>query len=181
MNCAALRRLPPKWENARPSCDSPPLIQFRQLTLTRGVRRLIEAASLQIHAGWRVGVVGANGSGKSSLFALLRGDIQSEAGDCLVPRDWRVASVAQETPPLPQAAIEFVLDGDEELRRVERAIAAADAAHDGRALAELHARLEAIDGYSAGPGPPPCSQVSASRPRTWPGRSPISRAAGACA
>ena len=60
MNCAALRPLPPKWENARPSCDSPPLIQFRQLTLTRGVRRLIEDASLQIHAGWRVGVVGAN-------------------------------------------------------------------------------------------------------------------------
>ena len=149
MNCAALRPLPPKWENACPSCDSPPLIQFRQLTLTRGVRRLIEDASLQIHAGWRVGVVGANGSGKSSLFALLRGEIQSEAGDCLIPRDWRVASVAQETPPLPQAAIEFVLDGDEELRRVERAIAAADVAHDGRALAELHVRLEAIDGYSA--------------------------------
>jgi ATP-binding cassette subfamily F protein 3 len=125
------------------------LIQFRQLTLTRGIRRLIEDASLQIHAGWRVGVVGANGSGKSSLFALLRGEIQSEAGDCEIPRDWRVASVAQETPPLPQAAIEFVLDGDEELRRVERAIAAADAAHDGRALAELHVRLEAIDGYSA--------------------------------
>jgi ATP-binding cassette subfamily F protein 3 len=125
------------------------LIQFRQLTLTRGVRRLIEDASLQIHAGWRVGVVGANGSGKSSLFALLRGDIHSEAGDCLLPRDWRVASVAQETPPLPQAAIEFVLDGDEELRRVERAITAADAAHDGRALAELHVRLAAIDGYSA--------------------------------
>jgi len=125
------------------------LIQFRQLTLTRGVRRLIEDASLQIHAGWRVGVVGANGSGKSSLFALLRGEIQSETGDCELPRDWRVASVAQETPPLPQAAIEFVLDGDEELRRVERAITAADAAHDGRALAELHVRLEAIDGYSA--------------------------------
>ncbi len=149
MNCAALRRLPPKWENARPSCDRLPLIQFRQLTLTRGVRRLIEDASLQIHAGWRVGVVGANGSGKSSLFALLRGEIQSEAGDCELPRDWRVASVAQETPPLPQAAIEFVLDGDEELRRVERAITAADAAHDGRVLAELHVRLAAIDGYSA--------------------------------
>ncbi len=125
------------------------MIQFRQLTLTRGVRRLIEDATLQIHAGWRVGVVGANGSGKSSLFALLRGDIQSEAGDCELPRDWRVASVAQETPPLPQPAIDFVLDGDEELRRVERAITAADAAHDGRALAELHVRFEAIDGYSA--------------------------------
>ncbi len=149
MNCAALRPLPPKWENARPSCDSPPLIQFRQLTLTRGVRRLIEDATLQIHAGWRVGVVGANGSGKSSLFALLRGEIQSEAGDCELPRDWRVAAVAQETPPLPQPAIEFVLDGDEELRRVERAITVADAAHDGRALAELHVRFEAIDGYSA--------------------------------
>lgn len=113
------------------------------------MRRLIEDASLQIHAGWRVGVVGANGSGKSSLFALLRGEIHSEAGDCEVPRDWRIASVAQETPPLPLPAIEFVLDGDEELRATERAIAAADAAHDGHALAELHARLEAIDGYSA--------------------------------
>jgi ATP-binding cassette subfamily F protein 3 len=125
------------------------LIQLRQLTLTRGVRRLIEDASLQIHAGWRVGVVGANGSGKSSLFALLRGEIQSETGDCEVPRDWRIASVAQETPPLPRPAIDFVLDGDEELRSVERSIAAADAAHDGHALAELHTRLEAIDGYSA--------------------------------
>ena len=126
-----------------------PLIQLRQLTLTRGVRRLIEDASLQIHAGWRVGVIGANGSGKSSLFALLRGELQSEAGHCDVPRDWRIAAVAQETPPLPQAALEFVLDGDQELRHVERALAAADAAHEGHALAELHARLEAIEGYSA--------------------------------
>jgi ATP-binding cassette subfamily F protein 3 len=119
------------------------------MTLARGSRRLIEDASVQIHTGWRVGVVGANGSGKSSLFALLRGDIHTEAGDCEVPRDWRIASVAQETPPLPRAAIDFVLDGDEELRSVERAIETADRAHDGHALAELHARLEAIDGYAA--------------------------------
>jgi len=119
------------------------------MTLARGSRRLIEDASVQIHTGWRVGVVGANGSGKSSLFALLRGELHTEAGDCEVPRDWRIASVAQETPPLPRAAIEFVLDGDEELRSVERAIEAADRAHDGHALAELHARLEAIDGYAA--------------------------------
>jgi ATP-binding cassette, subfamily F, member 3 len=125
------------------------LIQFRQLALARGARRLIEDASMQLHAGWRVGVIGANGSGKSSLFALLRGELHTEAGACEVPRDWRIASVAQETPPLPLPAIEFVLDGDEELRRVERAIVAADAAHDGHALAELHARLDAIDGYSA--------------------------------
>jgi len=175
VNCAALRPLPPKWENAPPSRDSPPLIQFRQLTLTRGVRRLIEDASLQIHAGWRVGVVGANGSGKSSLFALLRGEIQSEAGDCLVPRDWRVASVAQETPPLPQAAIEFVLDGDEELRRVERAIAAADAAQNCTSGSKRSTVT------APRPGPPPCLRVSASRRRISSGRSPISQAAGACA
>jgi ATP-binding cassette subfamily F protein 3 len=125
------------------------LIQLRKLTLTRGVRRLIEDASVQIHTGWRVGVIGANGSGKSSLFALLRGELHSESGDCEVPREWSIAAVAQETPPLRQPAIEFVLDGDEELRRIERALAAADAAHDGHALAEWHARLDAIEGYSA--------------------------------
>ena len=89
------------------------LIQFRQLTLARGSRRLIEDASMQLHTGWRVGVIGANGSGKSSLFALLRGELHTESGDCDVPRDWRIASVAQETPPLAMAAIDFVLDGDE--------------------------------------------------------------------
>jgi ATP-binding cassette subfamily F protein 3 len=125
------------------------VIQLRQLALARGARRLIEDASLQLHAGWRVGVVGANGSGKSSLFALLRGELQPEAGDCEVPRDWRIAAVAQETPPLPRPALEFVLDGDAELRATERALELADAAHDGHALAELHARLHAIDGYGA--------------------------------
>jgi len=126
-----------------------PLIQLRHLTLARGARRLIEDADLQLHAGWRVGVVGANGSGKTSLFALLRGELHPEAGDCLVPRDWRVAAVSQETPPLPQAAIEFVLDGDTELREVEAAIAAATLAHDGHRLAEAHARLDVIGGYAA--------------------------------
>jgi ATP-binding cassette subfamily F protein 3 len=125
------------------------LIQLRQLTIARGARRLIEGADLQLHAGWRIGVVGANGSGKTSLFALLRGELHAETGECLVPRDWRIASVSQETPPLPRAAIEFVLDGDSELRQVEAAIVAASEAYDGHRLAESHAQLEAIDGYAA--------------------------------
>ncbi len=125
------------------------MIQFRQLTLARGARPLIEQCDLQLHDGWRVGVVGANGSGKSSLFALLRGDLHAEAGDCLVPGEWRIAAVSQETPALPQPALEFVLDGDTGLRDAEAAIAAASAAHDGHRLAEAHARLEAIDGYAA--------------------------------
>ncbi|MFN7087968.1 MAG: ATP-binding cassette domain-containing protein, partial [Burkholderiales bacterium] len=95
------------------------MIQFRNLTLARGARRLIEDATLQIHPGWRVGLVGANGSGKSSLFALLRGELHADRGDCEVPAAWRIASVAQETPALDVPAIEYVLDGDTELRTVE--------------------------------------------------------------
>jgi len=125
------------------------LILLRQLSLARGARRLIENADLQVHAGWRVGLVGANGSGKSSLFALLSGELHPESGDCEVPRDWRIATVGQETPALEQPAIDYVLDGDVELRDIERRLAAADRAHDGHALADLHARLEAVDGYAA--------------------------------
>jgi ATP-binding cassette subfamily F protein 3 len=125
------------------------VIQLRHLTLARGARPLIEGADLQLHAGWRIGLVGANGSGKSSLFALLTGELHPEAGDCLVPRDWHIATVAQETPPLPRPAIEFVLDGDAGLRAVEREIESAERDHDGHRLAEAHARLAALDGYSA--------------------------------
>jgi len=68
------------------------VIQFRSLTLARGARRLIEDATLQIHPGWRVGLVGANGSGKSSLFALLRGELHADSGDCEIPGGWTIAS-----------------------------------------------------------------------------------------
>ena len=129
------------------------MIQFRNLALARGARRLIENATLQIHPGWRVGLVGANGSGKSSLFALLRGELHHDRGDCEVPTRWKVASVAQDTPALPAPALEYVLDGDAELRAIERELAALeeadDADHDGHRLAELHVRLGEIDGYSA--------------------------------
>ena len=129
------------------------MIQFRNLALARGARRLIENATLQIHPGWRVGLIGANGSGKSSLFALLRGELHHDRGDCEMPARWKIASVAQDTPALPAPAIEYVLDGDAELRAIERELAALqladDADHDGHRLAELHVRLGEIDGYSA--------------------------------
>ncbi len=125
------------------------MIQFRHLTLARAGRTLIEDANAQIHSGWRVGLVGANGTGKSSLFALIRGELHAEHGDVEVPPAWRIASVAQETPALAQEAIEYVLDGDTELRAVERALSDAESAHDGHRVAELHARLDEIDGYGA--------------------------------
>jgi len=134
---------------ARSSIGAGPLIQLRQLTLARGARRLIEDADLQVHPGWRVGLVGANGSGKSSVFALLQGDLHAEAGECTVPRDWQITAVSQETPPLPQAALDYVLDGDTALRSVERDIDEAERRQDGHGLAEAHARLASIDGYAA--------------------------------
>ena len=125
------------------------MIQLRNLTLARGARPLIEGASLQIHPGHKVALTGANGAGKSSLFALLRGELHQEAGDLDMPPAWVVAHVAQETPALPDSALEFVLDGDAELRTIERAIVDAESAHDGVRLGELHARLRDVDGYAA--------------------------------
>jgi ATP-binding cassette subfamily F protein 3 len=125
------------------------MIQLRSLTMARGSRALLEKVDLQVHDGWRVGVIGANGSGKSSLFAMLRGELQPERGACELPAGWRIATVQQETPALPAPAIEYVLDGDERLREVEHALARAQQAHEGLRIGELHAELEAIGGYQA--------------------------------
>jgi ATP-binding cassette subfamily F protein 3 len=104
---------------------------------------------VQIHPGQKIGLTGANGSGKSSLFALLLGELHPEAGDLFMPPGWVIAHVAQETPALDQAALEFALDGDAVLRRVEHDLAAASAADDGHLVGELHGRLGEIDGYGA--------------------------------
>src|SRR3954463_9347459 len=103
-----------KWIPAYAGMTSS-VIHFRNLSLARGARRLIEDANLQIHDGWRVGLVGANGTGKSSVFAMLRGELHPDRGDSELPSTWRIASVAQETPALDTPAIEYVLDGDAEL------------------------------------------------------------------
>lgn len=125
------------------------MIQFKQLTLTRGLKTLITNAFLQLHPGHKVGLTGANGAGKSSLFALLRGEMQVESGDLALPASWVVAHVAQETPALSMPAIEFVLDGDAELRDIETALIEAEAKQQGESIAELHQRLTDIDGYAA--------------------------------
>lgn len=125
------------------------MIQFRNLQLTRGVKTLIKDASFQLHAGHKVGLTGANGTGKSSLFALLRGELHAESGDVEIPPQWVIAHVAQETPALAIPAIEFTLDGDAELRAIEHALAKAEAGNAGAEVGELHARLNEIDGYAA--------------------------------
>ncbi len=127
------------------------MIRITNLTLSRGVKPLLEGANLTVHAGHKLGVVGANGSGKSSLFAALRHELLPDSGTLDLPPSWVIAHVAQETPPVATTALDYVLDGDRELREVEAALAAAEAdpAHDGALLADLHHRFDAIDGYSA--------------------------------
>ncbi|GLZ85050.1 ABC transporter ATP-binding protein [Metapseudomonas resinovorans] len=104
---------------------------------------------MTLHAGQKVGLIGANGAGKSSLFALLRGELGPDAGDCLLPADWRIAHMRQEVDNLERLAVDYVLDGDQHLRRVQRELAAAEAGHDGTAIARLHIELDSADGYTA--------------------------------
>ena len=125
------------------------MLQFTSLSLRRGHRLLFENASFQIHPGQKAGLTGANGTGKSSLFALIMGELHADSGDCLVPRDWVISHVAQETPADTRAAIEYVLDGDHELRQIETALALAESSGDGLQLATLHTRYDNIHGYSA--------------------------------
>ena len=125
------------------------MILLRNLSFGRGSRMLAERASLQLHPGWKIGLTGANGSGKSSFFALLRREMQPEAGDLEIPAVWAIAHVAQDTPALPDEALEFVLDGDTELRQIERGLVAAEESHDGERIGSLHMRYGEIDGYSA--------------------------------
>ncbi|WP_248769362.1 ATP-binding cassette domain-containing protein [Pseudomonas sp. MWU12-2345] len=125
------------------------MIRLQNLTLQRGPQRLLEDAELTLHAGHKAGLIGANGAGKSSLFALLRGELHPDSGDCFLPADWRIAHMRQEVDTLERLAVDYVLDGDVRLRQVQRDLAAAEAAHDGAAQARLHSELDSADGYTA--------------------------------
>ncbi len=123
------------------------MIELQSITLHRGDKTLLADASLRIHPGEKTALVGANGAGKTSLFLLLQGHLQVDRGSVSIPSDWRIAHMAQEVAAGDSSAIDFVLDGDSELRRIEQALAIAD---DDNQLAKLYGELDAIDGYQAG-------------------------------
>ncbi|MCB1787156.1 MAG: ATP-binding cassette domain-containing protein [Gammaproteobacteria bacterium] len=125
------------------------MLQFDNVSLRRGPRLLFEQASFQIHPGQKTGVTGANGCGKSSLFALVQGALSSDTGSVRYPAGWVLAQVEQEAPSTRQAALEYVLDGDRELRRLQRRLTDAEARGDGEQIAHLHAELDHIGGYQA--------------------------------
>ncbi|OSI15577.1 ATP-binding cassette domain-containing protein [Neisseria dumasiana] len=125
------------------------MIELKNLTLQRGLKVLLNQANLTVNPNQRVGLIGKNGTGKSSLFALIKGEITHDAGDVLIPKHWKTAAVAQETPALDTSALDYVLQGDAELQQFQTALAAAEAQNDGIKIAEWHAKLEEIDAYTA--------------------------------
>ena len=127
------------------------MLQFTRLTLRRGARRLLEGVDWRVHRGQRVGVTGANGVGKSSVFSLILGELSADAGEFSLTPDVAIAHVAQTTPSVDRPALDYVIDGDRPLRRLEAALAHAEARapSDGMAIAALHEQLAAIGGYDA--------------------------------
>ena len=125
------------------------MISASRLTLRRGPRALLEDATFTIHAGWHVGVVGRNGTGKSTLIAALLGELAADKGDLSSLKNQAVATVAQDTPALPDLAVEFALDGDVELRDLERRLVIAEDKLDIDNISGIHERLNSIGGYAA--------------------------------
>ncbi|HET7728942.1 MAG TPA: ATP-binding cassette domain-containing protein [Usitatibacter sp.] len=139
------------------------MLRISSITLRRGARVLLEDASMNVHPGQKVGLVGPNGSGKSSLFALIRGELHADSGEVSLPPRWVLSHVAQETPAVDRPALEFVMDGDAELREIEAALANSGTdpelpgsgsvpdlrGAEGERIAHLHARYDEIGGYQA--------------------------------
>ncbi len=125
------------------------MLKFFELALRRGTTLLFERVSFTVHAGQKVGVTGANGTGKTSLFGLIQGELSSDQGGFSKPADWVIAIVEQETRLSRQVAIEYVIDGDAELRDTQTRLAEAEREHHAQHIGACHDRLEQIDGYHA--------------------------------
>src|SRR5262245_10928675 len=125
------------------------MIRLSQVTLRRGTKTLLEAADVALNPGDRIGLIGANGSGKSSLFALLRDELHADKGEVDFPRQWRIAHVLQETPALDRPALDYAMDGDTTLRHLEAELAQAEHENDGHRIGEIHAALGDAGAYTA--------------------------------
>ena len=124
------------------------MIVFSSLQIRRGVRVLLDNATATINPGQKVGLVGKNGCGKSTLLALLKGELQAEAGSATFPSTWSLAWVNQETPALDVPAVEYVIDGDREYRLLEKKLHEATEQNDGHGIATVHGKLDAIDAWT---------------------------------
>ncbi|MDE3995167.1 ABC transporter ATP-binding protein [Glaesserella parasuis] len=124
------------------------MIFFTDLTLKRGQTILLERANATIHTGQKVGLIGKNGCGKSSLFALLKNELQAECGDASYPKNWSIAWVNQETPALDISALDYVIQGDREYTQLTAQLEQANLENNGNLIATLHAQLDTIDAWT---------------------------------
>jgi ATP-binding cassette, subfamily F, member 3 len=125
------------------------MITVRNVTLRRGAKVVLQGTTFTLNPGENAGLVGRNGAGKSSLFALLAGRLHADAGDIEMPPRWRLGEVAQHMPETDQGATNYVLEGDLPLAAANAALAAAEAAHDGHAMADAHMAIEEAGGFDA--------------------------------
>ena len=124
------------------------MIVFSSLQIRRGVRVLLDNATTTINPGQKVGLVGKNGCGKSTLLSLLKNEISADGGNFTYPGNWQLAWVNQETPALSVPAMDYVIDGDREYRKLEAELNAANERNDGHAIATVHGKLDAIDAWT---------------------------------
>ncbi|ALZ94840.1 MULTISPECIES: ABC transporter ATP-binding protein [Leclercia] len=124
------------------------MIVFSSLQIRRGVRVLLDNATATINPGQKVGLVGKNGCGKSTLLSLLKNEISADGGNFTYPGNWQLAWVNQETPALSVPAMDYVIDGDREYRKLEAELNAANERNDGHAIATVHGKLDAIDAWT---------------------------------
>lgn len=138
------------WLSCPPLIQSSPImIQLQSVSLYRGNKCLLENANLTAHPGWHIALIGQNGCGKSSLFALLRGQLQQDAGEVKLPTSDRIAHMAQEVEALERSALDFVMDGDKTLRHLQQQLEQAEQNNKPELQAELHQKLADIDAYTA--------------------------------
>ena len=125
------------------------MITLSQADLRQGNKELLKGADLVVHPGHKIGLIGANGCGKTSLFKLLLGELSLEGGDLSIPAQWTIAHMVQEVSESQRSALDYVLDGDQQLRRCEGEIERASAAGDDHRLAALYEQLDNIKGFDA--------------------------------
>ena len=123
------------------------MIQFSDVSLMRGSKVLLRDANAVVYPGHKAGLIGANGCGKSTLFALIKGELHTEQGNFNIPKNWQIVSVAQETPAVDRSAIDYVIDGDKHYRKLQAQLTDAEQAHNGEQIAHLHGLLEQVGAY----------------------------------
>ena len=123
------------------------MIQFSDVSLMRGSKVLLRDANAVVYPGHKAGLIGANGCDKSTLFALIKGELNTEQGDFNIPKNWQIVSVAQETPAVERSAIDYVIDGDKHYRKLQGQLSDAEQAHNGEQIAHLHGLLEQVGAY----------------------------------